>query len=57
MTQAEHNEVVANTLLEVCRALTEVQAPGPYGYWNTQVAERLKQRVEELVKETKRLIL
>jgi len=54
MTQAEENQMVAATLLEISKALVKVDAAGPTGYWNVKLAESLNERAKEITEETRR---
>lgn len=56
MTKAKENQIVATTLLEVAKALIEVGAQGPCGYWNGKLAERLNKQAEELIKEARQYL-
>ena len=53
MTDAdkERKLVVATALAEIAKAMLEVQAAGPCGYWNREVATKLNTRALEMIGE------
>ena len=52
MTEAEHNIVVADTLVEIAGALNE-GAAGPCDFWYKKLAERLIERAKKRKEEVR----
>ena len=50
MNKRERRAIVSDALAAIAKELLEVNAAGPCGYWNRQLADRLNQKALELVK-------
>jgi hypothetical protein len=48
MTQAERNQVKAETLLEIADVLNSNSAAGPTHYWFRKLAEWLSERAQKI---------
>lgn len=49
LTQSERDQLIVETLTEVSKAIREIEAPGPAGYWFKKLEEQLTRQAQKRI--------